>query len=48
MLGRGDLKAEIPIEDTPYVEEKIIKRMKTMCIRDRIDYLLIHTRKIYL
>ena len=28
MLGRGDLKAEIPIEDTPYVEEKIITRMK--------------------
>ncbi|MBM6838484.1 V-type ATPase subunit, partial [Clostridium saudiense] len=28
MLGRGDLKAEIPIEDIPYEEEKIINRMK--------------------
>lgn len=28
MLGRGDLKAEIPIEDIPYEEEKIITRMK--------------------
>lgn len=28
MLGRGDLKAEIPIQDIPYEEEKIICRMK--------------------
>lgn len=28
MLGRGDLKAEIPIENIPYEEEKIILRMK--------------------
>lgn len=28
MLGRGDLKAEIPIEEIPYEEGKIINRMK--------------------
>ena len=28
MLGRGDLKSEIPIEEIPYEEEKIMLRMK--------------------
>ena len=28
MLGRGDLKAEIPLVDIPDTEERIINRMK--------------------
>ena len=29
LIGRGDLKGEVPIEDIPIIQENIIAKMKT-------------------